>query len=120
MFTDRRAAGVEDLVPSLRQTHIRYVMPAVDERDIVRREHFGKELLKCCSTGSGFRTGLDDDRVSAAHSGRYDAYRQEDREVKRTDDQTDAIRHLIDFGEDTRPTHQAAEMNLRSAPSAQT
>ena len=94
-------------------------MSAVNERDILRREHFRKEFLQRRRTGCRFRTGLDNHRVSAAHRRCHDTYRQQNREVKRTDYQRHTVRHLVDLRENTRPAHQSAEVYLRFGPFSQ-
>ena len=119
VLSNFRRAGVENLVPPLLQAQVRNVVPAVDQGHEFRREDLGNELLKGSSAGGGLGAGLDDHSVSAAYAGGNHSQREQDREVERAYHKRDAVRHLVDLGDDARKAHQPAEMLLRAGPPPQ-
>lgn len=116
VFAYRRRAGVEDLVEALRQAHIGHVVTAVHERDELRREDLGDELLECGGAGCRLGAGLHHHGIAAADAGRHHAQREQYRKVERADDQRDAVGHLIDFGNQAGEAHKAAEVPLGTRP----
>ena len=112
-------AGVEDLVEALREAHVRHVVAAVDEGDVLGRENFREEALEHFGAGRRLAAGFDHHSVAAAHRRRHHADGQQYREVERADHQRHAVGHLIDFGDGAGEAHQSAEMAFRPCPAAQ-
>ena len=111
---------VENLVESLRKTHIRNVVTAVYHGHVFLRKCFGNHLPQRARARRGFGACFYHRRIAAADTRRQNAQGQKNREVEGADNQRNAIRHFVYRRQDTRKAHQSAEMHFRLRPFFQT
>ena len=109
-------SGIENLVKALLQTKIRHIVAAVNDSHIFRREGIRHHPLHQGGAGFGLGAGFNDGGIAAGNAGGQHAEAQQNGKVKGTDNQRDAVGHLIHLCQQTGKAVKTGKMIFRPGP----